>query len=445
MKVKLGEAKAEARALYRAGDYARALRAYERLLEAMPLDYEMRFRIGDILAKTGLSDEAAEVYRTVAVHDIRSGHPLPAVVASYALEKLGQKADDILGLLARTYASGSPQLARFAVRPAPVDPETLLEVREPSESEPFDKLAERASRCALDLSAFVTYQQQFHPLPFLSELGAESMLAVLKSLSVKRLDDGAAVMRQGERGTSLFLVAAGELRVFTTAADGAERELARLFENTLFGEMALITDQPRAASVAVVDEADVIEVNRDALGRITAQIPVVQEVLDRFARERLIKNLLATSPLFTPFTKPQQADLLRRFEGVEVNAGTDVISQGEPGQGLYVVLSGELEVVTQAAAGAPVVLGRLGTGDIFGEMSLLSSQPTSATVRASSKCNLLFLAGTYVERLSAAIPEVKSYFATVATRRAQDNTLRLGAAALPEEPLELDASDVILL
>ena len=128
---------------------------------------------------------------------------------------------------------------------------------------------------------------------------------------------------------------------------------------------------------------------------------------------------------------------------MEIDAGTAVIRQGEPGVGLYVVLSGELEVSIQSGSETSRV-GRLATGDICGEMSLLSNQPTSATVRAIGKCNLLFLERTYVERLGAAIPEVQAYFAQVAARRAEDNSLRLGAVALPEEMLEGD-SDVILI
>jgi CRP-like cAMP-binding protein len=442
--VKLAVARAEARALLQARDYAQALRAYDRILAAMPFDYEVRFKIGDLLAKVGLAEEAAQVYRTVATHDIKTGHPLPAVIACRALEELGKPAHDLLALLVQTYAAGSPLLARFAVRPAPVDPDTTLELPPIDPREPFDAAAARACARALDLSNFVTYQQQFHPLPFLSELGADALLAVLRLLTVHRLEDGAAVVRQGDPGQSLFLVAAGELRVHMRLPDGRERELARLFENTLFGEMALLANQPRLASVTVVGDADLVEVRAEALAQVTQAIPAVREALDRFARERLIKNLLATSPLFTPFSKAQQADLLRRFEGLESEPGAELIVQGEPGRGLYVVLSGELEVTARGPEG-PVVLGRLGMGDIFGEMSLLTHQPASASVRALGKCTLLFLARTYVDRLAAAVPEVASYFAQVAERRARDNSARLSAAALPEEAVELDASDVIML
>jgi len=446
MATKLGQALAEARAAFREGDYPRALRLYVHVLAAAPSEPEPRLRIADVLAKVGLDGDALEVYRVVAAYDVQAGHPLPAVVACHALAELRVPADDVLALLARTYGAGSPSLTQFATRPAPADPETLLEL--PEDDLPFDELAIAAKARALDLGG-AAVQPQHHPLAFLSDLDPQSLLAVLRSAEVRRLEHGHLVVRQGDPGTSLFLVAGGELRVLVNRPDGGESEVARLHENTLFGEMALITGTPRGASVVVEGTADVLEVSREALTEVAGQIPGITEHLDRFARERLIKNLLSTSPLFTPFTKDQQAGLLRRFEGVEVEAGHVVIREGDAGIGLYVVLSGEL-VVAKEAAGAAVTLGRLRTGDIFGEMSLLSHQPTSATVRAESKCMLLFLDRTYVERLAAAIPEVAAYFSGVAARRAQDNTLRLGASPLPAQAqaqriVELDASDVLLL
>jgi CRP-like cAMP-binding protein len=445
MRTTLSAAKAEARRLHRAGDHARALRAYEQILAAVPLEYEVRFKIADLLAAAGLVDQAAEVYRTVALHDIRTGHPLPAIVACDCLEKLGRPADDVRQALAATYASGSPQLARFAVRQAPVDPATPVNA-DLAATDPLDKAAARARARSLDLSAYASYQEQFHPLPFFSELKPDAFLAVMRQLRVQRLGDGEIVLLQGDPGTALYLVASGELRVFTIGESG-EREIARLFENTLFGEMALITQQPRSASVGVVDEADVIEVSREALARVTAQIPAIAQVLDAFARERLIRNLLQTSPLFTPFTKAQQTDLLRKFEGADVDAGTEVIKEGEQGPGLFVVLAGELDVVGRRGGKTEVKLGKLGPGDIFGEMSLVTQQPTSATVRACTRGTLLFLARQYVERLAAAIPEVEAYFEQVAMQRARDNTVKLAPplGAAPKEPVDVDLSDVLLI
>jgi CRP-like cAMP-binding protein len=441
MTTTLREARVEARRLRDQGDNARALAIYQHILETVPLDYEVRTLIADVLVDLGAIDAASQVYRTVATHDIRAGHPLPALVACQALTKLGHGIDDLEQLLVKTYASGSPQLARFAIRPAPVDPNTKIDTPTTAPKS-LQHAAEQALRAALDLSVFVGYQEQYHPLPFLSELTPESFVAVARSLTILRLKDGEVVMRQGDTGDSLFLVASGELRVFVQTPDGP-RDVAHLFENTLFGEMALITGQPRTASVAVVGEADVIQVSKTALMAVIAAIPAVREALDRFSRERLIKNLLQTSPLFAPFTKSQQGELLRRFEGHEIEAGVDIIREGERGQGLFLILAGEVDVLSQSTSPSPIKLAHLRSGDMFGEMSLVTDQPTSATVRATTPATVLFLARDYVERLGEAVPEVQAYFEQLALNRARDNTLRTDKGAIPTEEYDVDLSDVI--
>jgi CRP-like cAMP-binding protein len=438
----LREARAEARVLREQGDLARALTVYHHILQAVPLDYEVRTLVADVLVAAGSRDAAAQIYRTVAVHDIRAGHPLPALVAAQALTKLGFPIEDIEALLVQTYASGSPYLARFAIRPAPVDPNTKFESGSGAVPKSLQHAAELAQRAALDLSVYVGYQEQYHPLPFLSELTQESFVAVARSLSILRLRDGDLVMRQGDTGDSLFLVASGQLRVFVDTPQGP-RDVARLFENTLFGEMALITGQPRSASVAVVGEADVIEVRKSALLQIMLSVPSVRDALDRFSRERLIKNLLQTSPLFAPFTKSQQGELLRHFEGHEMEAGVDIISEGEPGKGLFLVLAGEVDVITGAAGPSPAKLARLRAGDMFGEMSLVTDQPTTATVRAAIPTTVLFLAREYVERLAEAVPEIQAYFEELAMNRARDNTMRREEGALPMEAVDVDLSDIV--
>ena len=181
--------------------------------------------------------------------------------------------------------------------------------------------------------------------------------------------------------------------------------------------MSLLTQQPRTASVQVVDEADILELSRESLAVLTAEVPSLGVVLDKFARERLLKNLLATSPLFRPFNHQQQLDLIRRFDGHEIAAGTVVIREGDAGQGLFVVLSGEVEVSKRQAGGGELSLARLRAGDVFGEMSLISNQPTTATVTAARDSTILFLARDYFQRLIAALPTIRQYFQELAQRR----------------------------
>jgi CRP-like cAMP-binding protein len=160
----------------------------------------------------------------------------------------------------------------------------------------------------------------------------------------------------------------------------------------------------------------------------------VAEALHGFTRERLLGNLMATSPLFKPFNRMQQRDLLRRFTSHDVAPGTVVIHEGEEGRGLFVVLTGDLDVSRRSAMdGTSVPLGGLKTGDVFGEMALLRNARTTATVVAQRPATVLFLAREYVARIVTAVPEIKSYLEALAEDREIDNQLVLGEDDVPAD------------
>jgi CRP-like cAMP-binding protein len=247
------------------------------------------------------------------------------------------------------------------------------------------------------------------------------------------LPAGALVIREGEPGNSFFFVAGGTLRVFATDGLGRQTELAKLGENAVFGEMALLSAQPRSASVECLTEVDLLEVGRQSLASLADELGAVAEALHGFTRERLLGNLMATSPLFKPFNRMQQRDLLRRFTSHDVAPHTVVINEGEEGRGLFVVLSGELDVSRRAADGTVITLGALKTGDVFGEMALLRNAKTTATVIATRSSTVLFLAREYVSRIVVAVPEIKSYLEALAEDREIDNQLVLGEDDTPAD------------
>ena len=201
----------------------------------------------------------------------------------------------------------------------------------------------------------------------------------------------------------------------------------------MFGEMALLSAQPRTATVGCGTEVDLLEVGRSSLATLADELGAVAEALHGFTRERLLGNLMATSPLFKPFNRMQQRDLLRRFTSHDVSPGTVVINEGEEGRGLFVVLSGELDVSRRTSDGDTVPLGGLKTGDVFGEISLLRNVRTSATVVANRTATVLFLARDVVARIVAGMPEIKSYLEALAEEREIDNQLMLGESDTPAD------------
>jgi CRP-like cAMP-binding protein len=190
-----------------------------------------------------------------------------------------------------------------------------------------------------------------HAIPLLSELSEAAFRRVLGTLVVRRLGDGQLVIREGEPGHSFFFVATGQVRVYDTDGGGKQKDLARLHENAIFGEMALLSARPRSASVVVVGEADLLEVTRESLAALAGELEPVAAALTGFTRERLLSNLMATSPLFRPFSRTQQRDLLRRFTTHDVAPGPRSSARGTRGAACSWSV-GDVEVVSTAPTAA---------------------------------------------------------------------------------------------
>ena len=98
--------------------------------------------------------------------------------------------------------------------------------------------------------------------------------------------------------------------------------------------------------------------------------------------------------------------------------GQEVFSQGDLGDRMYCILSGQAEVVVSSEKGEKVV-GKLGPGDFFGEMALLDSVRRTATIRCTAAMNTFSLPKHEFDTLAAALPEFRQAFERVQAERLQ--------------------------
>jgi ATP-binding cassette subfamily B protein len=112
-------------------------------------------------------------------------------------------------------------------------------------------------------------------------------------------------------------------------------------------------------------------------------------------------------PLFTALDDALLEHLAPCFMPERVGPGTDIVTQGEPGDRFYVLARGTADVLQTDASGSERLLRSLVEGDHFGELALLRREPRSATVRTREACLLLSLASQHFERLLEADPGMR--------------------------------------
>ena len=152
--------------------------------------------------------------------------------------------------------------------------------------------------------------------PVFAALPADALEALIGQLELRDLYNGEEVFHEGDTGTTMFVISEGEVEV---AAYG--QDLATLGPGAFFGEIALVTDLPRSATIRAKGRVELLALDREVVRAAAVTAPEIIGALLHFVRDRLVDRVARTSPLFRPFSEDERALLAARFDVIEVDAG----------------------------------------------------------------------------------------------------------------------------
>src|SRR5271168_2048455 len=128
---------------------------------------------------------------------------------------------------------------------------------------------------------------------WLRGLSDDELRLLVPTVLVRQFGAGEMLMRIGESGESMFIVRSGKAEVFGHTADGQVRHIAEIGRGVVTGEMALMTGEPRNASVRAITDLEVIEMDREGLTRLFKEHPdaaaSIGDIIAARERDRLEK------------------------------------------------------------------------------------------------------------------------------------------------------------
>lgn len=383
------------------GKHAVALALYQELEALEPAAPGWPKRIGEAHQRLGDPAAAIAAFQRAVDKYVADGLLVQAIGVCKMILRL-----------APTHVAAATRLAELALGPAPDLRTRTTQITLPP-GRPLDAVPLAAARdesgvtvipieIAFDEVEDDPKRAALARTPVFGQLPAATLERMIAELALVELAPGTLLFREGEPGSTMYVVAEGEVIVETNA-----HELARLGPGSFFGEIALVTELPRSASVRAIGRVELLAIDR-ALLSATGVVPA----LLGFVRDRLVDRITRTSELFEPFTEAERRGLAGQFEVVEVEAGTRLITQGTRADGLYIVMAGRAEVIRTAGLVATLL-----TGDVFGEMSLLAGRGSTADVVAATRLLALRMPVRTFREMIMTYPQVLAYLGELSSKR----------------------------
>ncbi len=124
-------------------------------------------------------------------------------------------------------------------------------------------------------------------IPMLQALEQDVLATLADSFITERCPAGRDVFREGDPGDKFYIVARGKLSVWVNTADGGRRQIRSMDDGDYFGEIALMEDSPRSASVRTSTDCTFLTLARDPFLKLLQREPKLREAFRQVVAERL--------------------------------------------------------------------------------------------------------------------------------------------------------------
>jgi len=379
------------------GKYKKALGFFDELHKLEPDDLRIHVKLAELREKTGDTEKAVTDYIHIARVYAEQGFVVQAIAINKIVLRLDPERTEIKE---RLKTLSSERGDDWAIRT--VSPKDQMQ--------------------APDISGKDRAKLSFERTPLLSGLSGDELEAFIDSLQLRHVDAEELIFREGDHGNYLYLIGMGNVLLRAKDSQGRKRVFSHLCEGDFFGEYAFMSRVPHSDEAIAETDCSVLMIDRITFDEWVEKYPGIQSTIEDFYRQRVLARVLAITPVFEGVPTDARLALADHFQLRTFEKGGVVVREGEAGDTFYLIRSGSVDLSTSGMGkgGDQVALGKMGEGDFFGEVALLTDKPRTATVVAREKAELMELARADFEEITAKFPSVRKIVEAYQKQRVQD-------------------------
>ncbi|KAK6188795.1 hypothetical protein SNE40_004899 [Patella caerulea] len=222
-------------------------------------------------------------------------------------------------------------------------------------------------------------------------LDRDQITDVIDAMFEKICEPDEIIIKQNDDGDNFYVIDSGTYDVLVTT-DNVEKRINTLINKGSFGELALMYNMPRSATIQAKSHGSLWAMDRTSFRRIVLKAA--------FKKRKLYEELLENVPILKSLEPYERMNLADALCTKEYDDGEVIIAQGDNAEGMYFIEKGTVCVdITSDTGDNTMPVGQLDSGKYFGELALINNKPRSANVRAVGGVKLAFLETESFERL----------------------------------------------
>ncbi len=231
----------------------------------------------------------------------------------------------------------------------------------------------------------------------------EWVSALLDTAVPWSVNRGQVVVRQNDLTRDFFVVLSGKLAVLVQSGKERPQKVAEIHPGEIFGEMAVIMDRPRSATVAALTPVRLLRVPGESFKRFALRENLAGQLRNVWARRSEIQSVDILAPLPVSLVD----ELARLATPQTIAASSTLIREGSRSSSVYILVQGRLQVFKGEEPlqinGAPVVLH---PGQLVGETAPFRASARNASVVAIDECQVLAIRGEDFRRVVRQAPQL---------------------------------------
>ena len=208
---------------------------------------------------------------------------------------------------------------------------------------------------------------------------------VVNAMEEKQFSPGSIVIQQGDNGNELYLIESGKLECYKLFQGETKPRLLKVYESgESFGELALLYNTPRAASIKAITLSICWVLDRECFNHIVKDSAI--------KKRNQYDTFLSKVELFKSMDYYEKGLLADSLKSIQFASGEYVIREGEWGDIFYIIEQGTAIATKTLNPGLPPeTVKEYSVGDFFGELALIRGEPRAANIVATSqlKCATL--------------------------------------------------------